>query len=196
MESNSERNRVQMSDATAALLRAAGKSHWFVKREDLIEAKGKGAMQCYWLSMDASTTESVAEKESSIDEDEEPQDDDSLDGAAIFEKEKRLSRKHERLVDWNTTCLFQLIKQIRKDDAEPQDLEVVRQELRQFVYSIALKYVLVERPLVLMARMPSQFLCLSHFFRHSTQLQQFALPQFPTRKSRDDECHQATRSHL
>lgn len=48
MESNSERNRIQVSQTTADLLIADGKGHWLTPREDLINAKGKGMMQTFW----------------------------------------------------------------------------------------------------------------------------------------------------
>jgi Adenylate and Guanylate cyclase catalytic domain len=42
VESNGIRDKIQVSQATADLLVAAGKSSWLKKRDDLIEAKGKG----------------------------------------------------------------------------------------------------------------------------------------------------------
>lgn len=45
MESNSARNMIQVSQATADHVLAAGKQHWLTPREDKIEAKGKGTMQ-------------------------------------------------------------------------------------------------------------------------------------------------------
>lgn len=50
MESNGQMGRIHVSSATADLLRALGKSQWLTKREDLVEAKGKGKMQCYWVN--------------------------------------------------------------------------------------------------------------------------------------------------
>jgi len=48
MESNSQRNRIMVSQATADLITGVGKGHWLTPRDDLVQAKGKGAMQCYW----------------------------------------------------------------------------------------------------------------------------------------------------
>jgi hypothetical protein len=42
MEHNGERGKIQVSQETADLLIAAGKSHWIRAREDKIIAKGKG----------------------------------------------------------------------------------------------------------------------------------------------------------
>jgi class 3 adenylate cyclase len=49
MESNGMANRIHCSQSTADQLTVAGKDQWLVKREDLVEAKGKGAMQTYWV---------------------------------------------------------------------------------------------------------------------------------------------------
>ena len=52
MESTSIPTKVQISEQTAELLSKAGKSSWFVRREDLVTAKGKGTLQTYWLVHD------------------------------------------------------------------------------------------------------------------------------------------------
>ena len=49
MESNSFPNKIHVSQATADLLMAAGKGFWLIKRDELIEAKGKGKMQTWWV---------------------------------------------------------------------------------------------------------------------------------------------------
>lgn len=51
MESHGVPGKIQVSEASAELLRAAGKSHWLTAREDLIAAKGKGTLQTYWLQV-------------------------------------------------------------------------------------------------------------------------------------------------
>jgi len=61
MESNGQKGKIQVSQATADLLVAAAKDKWLTAREDLVEAKGKGQMQTYWvnLSSDQSIETSV-----------------------------------------------------------------------------------------------------------------------------------------
>lgn len=49
MESNGKRGKIQVSETTASRLRQAGKEAWLTPREDLVEAKGKGKMQTYWV---------------------------------------------------------------------------------------------------------------------------------------------------
>ena len=51
MESTGERDRIQVSQATRDKLVEAGKTHWFVKRDDLVKIKGKGELQTYFLVM-------------------------------------------------------------------------------------------------------------------------------------------------
>lgn len=112
------KGRVQVSEQTAELLFKANKHHWLTKREDKIKAKGKGSLQTYWLDITASggsiAGSSLDQEEDSPDTIEE-EDEESLDGTALFEDEKnskRLSSRHARLVDWNAECLLRLLKQI------------------------------------------------------------------------------------
>jgi class 3 adenylate cyclase len=87
MESTGEKNRIQISSTTAELLREAGKGHWLLPREDLVEAKGKGQMQTFWLNCDRgrSTVSSTAGTptnptfESTIGTDADPNDDQKDD---------------------------------------------------------------------------------------------------------------------
>lgn len=66
MESNGQRERIQLSSTTAELLAKAGKGHWINPREDKVEAKGKGEMQTYWLeNRDTFTQQASTEIDSS-----------------------------------------------------------------------------------------------------------------------------------
>jgi Adenylate and Guanylate cyclase catalytic domain len=56
MESNGMPMQIQVSDATAALLRQSNKGHWLNLRADKVDAKGKGEMQTYWLTPHHSET--------------------------------------------------------------------------------------------------------------------------------------------
>ncbi len=49
MESTGQPNRIQASRATADLLIDAGKENWVQAREELVNAKGKGMVQTYWI---------------------------------------------------------------------------------------------------------------------------------------------------
>ena len=52
IETKGERDRIHISKATADLLTLAGKAHWITKRDDTVYAKGKGALETYWLSLE------------------------------------------------------------------------------------------------------------------------------------------------
>ncbi len=49
MESTSKPGCIQVSAATAELLREAGMGSWLAPRNGLVEAKGKGKMSTFWL---------------------------------------------------------------------------------------------------------------------------------------------------
>ncbi|KAG7358626.1 PAS domain containing protein [Nitzschia inconspicua] len=59
MECTGVPNRIQVSQATAELLREAGKSSWLTQRSDVVHAKGKGVLTTYWLNL-SSGAEKVA----------------------------------------------------------------------------------------------------------------------------------------
>ena len=75
MESNGVPNRVHVSQSTADLLIAEGKSSWLEARKDKVVAKGKGAMQTWFVT--AQNEKSVASSMSiaTTDSDGESTDD-------------------------------------------------------------------------------------------------------------------------
>ena len=62
MESTGQPNKIQCSQATADLLIAGGKSHWVERREDLVNVKGKGVLQTFFLNTRASSAEKEPEE--------------------------------------------------------------------------------------------------------------------------------------
>jgi class 3 adenylate cyclase len=95
MESTGCPNKIQASRSTAELLIAAGKTSWVKPREALVEAKGKGKMQTYWIEpklmgITANATSDLSDPSS----------------------EDVMVEKTRRLVDWNTEVLAQLLKQV------------------------------------------------------------------------------------
>jgi len=121
IESNGLRNRIHLSEQTASLIMATGRKEWVSEREDAIEAKGKGTMKTYWL-----LTLRAAEKASSEADDEE--DKEGGEGgdeqeyvpkasfmqriAAMKESRASKERRIQRLVQWNSEMLVQLLKQV------------------------------------------------------------------------------------
>lgn len=134
MESTGLRNRIQVSQSTAQLLIEAGKENWILPREDVVHAKGKGAIQTYWVltrrqnsSVDCiaearpkfiqsnlqdsnSDMESVGSGNVSVWGDEE-----NLDDSATCQFELpsvMLGGNTDRLIDWQVDLLLRIIKQI------------------------------------------------------------------------------------
>lgn len=103
IESSGMPNRIQLSEDTANLLVAAGKQHWIEPREEAVQAKGKGALQTFWLVMNRdsdtlSTTSS--DKIKTVEK--------SIPRANVhkntIDDEIKLSLKRsriDRLVEWN-----------------------------------------------------------------------------------------------
>jgi len=127
MESTGERDKIQLSQATADLILKAGKVHWIQKREKKVVAKGKGELQTYWLdttkrSRRHSTGENSRCSISSIDSRSTQGtlgQSDSVDGkSAIWGDEEELPEeatqrsKHQRLIDYNVDLLESLLKQV------------------------------------------------------------------------------------
>jgi 3'5'-cyclic nucleotide phosphodiesterase len=50
MQSHSYPGHIMCTEKTKDLIIAAGKEHWVSARLDLVDAKGKGKLQCYWCS--------------------------------------------------------------------------------------------------------------------------------------------------
>ena len=149
MESNGRPHCIHLSEETAELLRRAGKQHWIKQREDKIVAKGKGALQTYWLNMGTLNTTSSYTSGGSAKKKEDIILDSALDvneqnaviaaaeqaaKAAVPAPEISCSKeKTDRLIKWNTDVLVRLLKQIvarrrftgtRKNAQSPNETEL------------------------------------------------------------------------
>lgn len=71
MESTGQPWKIQASEATAELLRQAGKGDWLRAREELVEAKGKGTMQTYWVEVRGEGTVMTRSTDTSLSNTEE-----------------------------------------------------------------------------------------------------------------------------
>lgn len=122
MESNSMKGRIQISEQTADLIFAAKLEHWLMKREDKIEAKGKGVLQTYWLVIKESNKVTPVPLPSSEDESNSTISD--VGSHDIVRNGIRgLSTQHSKLVDYNTECLLGLLKQILARRAISHDFQ-------------------------------------------------------------------------
>jgi hypothetical protein len=127
IESTGQRNKIHLSQETADLLTAAGKNHWLSARQEKIEAKGKGELQTYWLTLKVQTgPSSKSGTSNSSDENEGSNNHADVDDTKWVEaglKEKKEKNevksaqaisddKVQRLVEWNTDILARLLKQV------------------------------------------------------------------------------------
>lgn len=106
MESTGRKGRIQLSPATAELLRKAGKESWLVCREDKVRAKGKGVLSTYWLVLQegveaASSTFSVGEG-----------DNVAIKPPTDLDLSRRHNLKESRLIDWVADILLEHIKRV------------------------------------------------------------------------------------
>ena len=49
MESSGETGRIHISKETAEHIQKSGKGNWLIKRDEPVNAKGKGDIQTYWI---------------------------------------------------------------------------------------------------------------------------------------------------
>ncbi len=111
IQSSSFKGKVQLSTETANLLIEAGKAHWIEPREDLVEAKGKGTMQTYWLR--------IGSKEGERDSE-----------FALNKSIRESNESKERLIDWTLTTMMGLVERIvasrgkRRGSRTERDAEV------------------------------------------------------------------------
>jgi len=119
IESNGQRNRIHVSSETANLIMSSGKDQWVTERDDKINAKGKGELTTYWLSIKSSNTGS---SKGSSNEDTSVSNDNSqneavraeMAGLSQYEDGKipGFDAKTLRLVDWNSDVLARLLRQV------------------------------------------------------------------------------------
>ncbi|GKY91563.1 hypothetical protein MPSEU_000128200 [Mayamaea pseudoterrestris] len=115
IETNGEKGRVHLSQATADALLAAGKDKWFIAREEKVYAKGKGELQTYWLKVGKKHHDKSKRKSrsrllstSNIDTVKEEEDGDEDLGSESIWSEHLTSR----LIDWNVDNLLRLLKEV------------------------------------------------------------------------------------
>lgn len=107
MDSLGEPSRIHASQKTADKLIAAGKRAWLTAREDLVEAKGKGLLQTYWVEPMMKALSTVDTGSESIFSD---RDEDHL----AFGLDAALGcispLKVQMLIDWNLDAFESILK--------------------------------------------------------------------------------------
>lgn len=122
IESTGRKERIHISEQTAHMIIAAGKSEWVVAREELIDSKGRGDIRTYWLKTKAEGNKSSNSVGSSHPDDNvqlKVVDDHGKTAtlanhniAVQMAERTELDRRTQRLVDWNCELLAQLLRQI------------------------------------------------------------------------------------
>ena len=132
IESTGMRERIHLSEQTAMELTKHGKQDWMVRRDDTVEAKGKGELVTYWLKLNSDrigAPSTVASSEWGGTEGEASERAHTLSDLAHAESyvgrqssagtaasRKKLSskanQKIQRLVDWNSELLLPLLKRV------------------------------------------------------------------------------------
>eukprot|EP00980_Cylindrotheca_fusiformis_P023291 scaffold10332_cov101-Cylindrotheca_fusiformis.AAC.2 len=117
MESTGKQNQIQVSQSTADLIAASGKGHWMRKRDELVQAKGKGLVQTYWVRSKVSSSEKIEED---LDLDIlSPSGRRVSTSSVVFERKDTESHEaahrntiRQSLIDWQVELLSRLLKQI------------------------------------------------------------------------------------
>jgi hypothetical protein len=106
------RNRIQLSEQTAELLREAGKNDWITAREDAVEAKGIGTINTYWLRTRAQSNSHASPNTASIASSDEDEADEELEAVEMDAEAAEADRKTQQLIDWNVEALAQLLREV------------------------------------------------------------------------------------
>ncbi|KAL7580183.1 hypothetical protein ACA910_012934 [Epithemia clementina (nom. ined.)] len=148
MESTGLPNKIHLSQDTASLLIAAGKSEWVTARKDPVFAKGKGELQTFWLN--------VFKNFSSLSQTDDDRASTSLEHDTqstihMANTPTSIDRKQSRLIDWNVEVLSKSLAQVvaRREACQvkpdpPSELEkvedkansshIVLGEVREIIY--------------------------------------------------------------
>jgi Adenylate and Guanylate cyclase catalytic domain len=135
METTGAPNRIHVSQETANQLRAAGKSHWIQARDMLIEAKGKGTMQTYWVDTNSGRSKSCSDCSDDLLEDDRQSTPnfDWITERLTTTVEKIVSgRKAANLLEQNQQC-----KDLPSCASSARLSAQVRSEIQMFVCVVA-----------------------------------------------------------
>jgi hypothetical protein len=113
LESSGLPNHIHASRETVQLLRLAKKTHWISERSEMVNLKGKGLLQTYWVHP-CYVTKSVVTDDIDLDADMlQLRDKTSCSVNAIADSGKLIVLKYDRqqrLVNWNVDVLYRLLE--------------------------------------------------------------------------------------
>jgi class 3 adenylate cyclase len=148
MESTGLATQIQISQSTADLVKAGGKEYWIRAREEMVEAKGKGRVQTYWVIPQASSATPVFSKLGMLPAHSMAplsanaphlfhlEGENTADGSLMWGDAKKLAHsqlvpktedpKSERLIDWQVELLVRMLQQVVEFRAKMQKISGVR----------------------------------------------------------------------
>jgi Adenylate and Guanylate cyclase catalytic domain len=123
IESCGMRERVHLSEQTALQLIKHGRDDWIVRREDCVQAKGKGNLVTFWLKLaghrsgPGSVAGSVAGSSELGDEDKvgivnQALKKDEWNIEMPVSKSSEAKQRTERLAEWNSEILLELLHRV------------------------------------------------------------------------------------
>jgi len=125
MESTGVRNKIQCSKSTFEAISIAGKQDWARARSDMVQAKGKGEMQTWWLTPKSRNSSASVASSQMSNENASTTDSESIRmslpggpsavpsakvAARIKAKEAEHCLKQQRLVNWIVDMLMEHIR--------------------------------------------------------------------------------------
>jgi hypothetical protein len=148
LESTGVRSRIHISSATASLLIQAGKGKWLERRREMVEIKGKGKVETYFLKVQSTDTSTSGNSGSEEDKALELFKSPALRLSGHDSQSLNLSGKKSRLVDWNTEVLTRRIKAIiqyreASVNTDLQNIEIdpiVTLQLQKFITFVVSSY--------------------------------------------------------
>jgi Adenylate and Guanylate cyclase catalytic domain len=114
MESTGVRDKIHVSQQTADLLIAAGKTHWVTPRQDQVNVKGKGLMTTFFLSPFGSKQANNGSNSGGSE----------IGSCSEFTKRKERSGKRDRLVDWAVDMMSDSVRKMVRFEGFVQPVRV------------------------------------------------------------------------
>jgi len=108
MESNGQRGKIQISQATATLITEADREYWLTERDEKVTAKGKGLMTTFWADPTTKRGSSANSSQSDRKEDDMEQTNSIIDETP--------NSVNQRLIGWVVDILMDDIKKIVSAD--------------------------------------------------------------------------------
>jgi Adenylate and Guanylate cyclase catalytic domain len=153
IESSGKRERVHLSEQTAMQLIKHGKEDWIVRREDMVEAKGKGKLVTFWLTLTGHTrgpgsvaSELGSEKMMSLAHQGGDNRSDEWNVEMPVSKPSEANQRNGRLVEWNSEILLELLHRVvaRRAALQGADAPSTSHQLADVAQSIGNGLIVVE----------------------------------------------------